>query len=102
MKKDPFMPANQLRNRDVRRVVDSGEWLQPSRRINSGLFVITLIMICFGLVMLFSASMSDGYASKSGNSMFYVIKQSGITAMGLAAALFLALIIPCAHLTISG
>jgi len=94
MKKDQFLVKNQSRNRDVRRVADSGEWLQPPRRINGGLFIITLIMICFGLVMLFSASMSDGYASKSGNSMYYVIKQAGITAMGLVAALVVALLIP--------
>ncbi len=94
MRRDPFRPANEIRNRDVRRVAGTGEWLQPPRRINAGLFIVTLVMICFGLVMLFSASMSDGYASKSGNSMFYVLKQSGITAMGLAIALILAFVIP--------
>lgn len=94
MRKDPFVTSNQMRNRDIRRVIDSSEWLQPNRRIHSGLFVITLIMICFGLVMLFSASMSDAYASKSGNSMYYVIKQAGITAMGLIAALFVAILVP--------
>lgn len=50
-------------------------------------------MVSFGLVMLFSASMSIGYASTGGNSMYYVLRQSGITAMGLVAALFLALFV---------
>jgi cell division protein FtsW len=94
MRKERFLVPDQRRNREIRRVAEPADWLQPSRRINSGLLIITLILVCFGLIMLFSASMSDGYASKSGNSMFYVIKQAGITAMGLAVALILALIIP--------
>jgi cell division protein FtsW len=94
MKREQLLAPSLNRNREVRRVADSDEWLPPTRRIHSGLFVMTLIMTCFGLVMLFSASMSGSYASQAGNSMFVVIKQAGITAIGLVAALFLAIVIP--------
>jgi cell division protein FtsW len=94
MKKDFLLARNNARNRDIRRVAEAAEWLPPTRRINSGLFVITLIMICFGLVMLFSASMSESYAYNAGNSMYYVIKQAGITAVGLIAALIVAMAVP--------
>jgi cell division protein FtsW len=94
MKNDFVLARNQLHDREVRRVPEPAEWLAPARHINGGLFVVTLIMICFGLVMLFSASMSDAYAYQEGNSMYYVIKQGGITALGLIAALFVAIALP--------
>ncbi len=69
--------------------------LPPVRQINAALLIITLILVCFGLVMLFSASMSDGY-SREGSALFYVLKQSGVTMLGLVAALLIALVIPVA------
>ncbi len=68
--------------------------MRPRQQIHGGLFIVTLIMICFGLVMLFSASMSDGYASYDGDTMHYVIRQSVITVIGLVLALFIAVVIP--------
>ena len=94
MKKDRILAMNEARNRDIRRIGASNRVMLPAKRMHAGLLIITLIMICFGLVMLFSASMSDGYASQSGNSMYYVIKQASITAAGLILALILALILP--------
>ncbi len=67
--------------------------MPPAHRIHGGLFVLMLIMTCFGLVMLFSASMSGSY-SDQGSAMSVIIKQTGITAVGLVAALFIATIIP--------
>lgn len=89
----PYQNHNSTRNRDVRRVPTGAAYIQPSRYINSSLLIITLIMVCFGLVMLFSASMSDSY-SQAGNSMYYVLRQAGITAVGLVFALVLALVMP--------
>ncbi len=63
----------------------------PPGRLNGPLLIVTMIMVCFGLVMLFSASMSDGYANKDGNPMFYVLRQASITGAGFVAALILAL-----------
>ena len=94
MKKDRILAMNEARNREIRRIGVTSGAMQPVKRMHAGLLIITLIMVCFGLVMLFSASMSDGYASQSGNSMYYVIKQAGITAVGLILALILALILP--------
>ncbi|MEA4888509.1 MAG: FtsW/RodA/SpoVE family cell cycle protein [Clostridiaceae bacterium] len=94
MKKDRILALNAARNRDIQRISTVNSVMQPTRRLHSGLLVVTLIMICFGLVMLFSASMSDGYASYAGDSMYYVIKQSGITAIGLVIALIVAILVP--------
>jgi len=68
--------------------------LRPPLRIHGGLLVVTFIMVCFGLVMLFSASMSDSFNANSGNSMYYIIKQGSITLIGLILALILAVLIP--------
>jgi len=96
MRKDRAFAGSDWKNRDIRRVGPSAQPLScpvPVRQINAGLLLITLILVCFGLVMLFSASMTDAYA-KSGNALFYVIKQAGITGAGLLAALFIALMLP--------
>jgi cell division protein FtsW len=93
MKKERFLTGYEARNRDVKRIKPEAITLPPVRQVHAGLLVITLILVCFGLVMLFSASMTDGY-SREGNALFYVLKQAGITTMGLIMALFVALIIP--------
>ncbi|MBR4010801.1 MAG: cell division protein FtsW [Clostridiales bacterium] len=56
------------------------------RRVNMGIVIIVLIMMAFGLVMLFSASMPKAYTSQ-GNSMYYVIHQGGFLILGFIAAL---------------
>ena len=84
----------QKNQQDISRITHPVVSYEPSRRMSSSLLVVTLIMVSFGLIMLFSASMSDGYASQSGNSMYYVLRQSGITAMGLTAAFILAVFFP--------
>jgi cell division protein FtsW len=93
MKKEMLLAQNDRRNREVRRVADASEWLQPARRLHGGLFVLMLVMTCFGLIMLFSASMSGSF-SQSGDAMSVVIKQAGITAIGLIMAIILASAIP--------
>lgn len=93
MKKERFLTGYEARNRDITRIRPEAVTLPPVRHVHAGLLVITLILVCFGLVMLFSASMTDGY-SREGNALFYVLKQAGITTMGLIMALVVALIIP--------
>jgi cell division protein FtsW len=91
------MPPIIRRQPDVRR--DVSVIAAPDRmamplsqgRIHGPMLVTTIIMICYGLVMLFSASMSDGYANKDGNPMYYVLKQASITGAGLILALIIAL-----------
>jgi len=93
MKKEELLAQNATRNREIRRVADTGEWLPPARRLHGGLFVLMLIMTCFGLIMLFSASMSDSF-SQSGDAMAVVVKQAGITSIGLILAIIIASAIP--------
>lgn len=94
MKRDSLLPADERRNQDIIRVGAPFASLQPRQRLHAGLLVVTLIMICFGLVMLFSASMSDAYSTFKGNSLHYVLKQSWITAIGLVLALTIAILFP--------
>ena len=93
MKRENILSGQGARNREIRRIGADSLVLPPARQVNAGLLIVTLVLICFGLVMLFSASMTDGY-SREGSALFYVLKQAGITAAGLIAALFVALIIP--------
>lgn len=83
--------ADNIKNREVRRVTGSIQ-MKESLRMNGLLLILVLIMIAFGLVMLFSASMSDGYANYEGNSMYYVLRQATFTALGLVVALGIAII----------
>lgn len=55
------------------------------RRIDAPLFIIILVMLAYGLIMLFSAGMADGYASQGGNPLFYFTSQLKFIVMGLVA-----------------
>lgn len=102
MREMDLIPNPEARNREVGRVpreqpqrsAQSALQLNPPLRIHGGLLIITLIMVCFGLVMLFSASMSDSFSAKGGDSMYYILKQGSITLIGLILALILAVIVP--------
>ena len=52
-------------------------------RMNIPMLLLTLILVCFGLIMLFSASMSAGYQDRQ-NPLFYVFKQGFSTFLGVA------------------
>ena len=54
----------------------------PPRRVDFNILVITVIMLCFGLVMLFSASMTRGFHMEDSPS-FYVARQILFTLFGL-------------------
>lgn len=82
------------RTRDDSRTSNPALQLRPPLRIHGGLLIVTFIMICFGLVTLFSASMSDSFSDTSGDAMYYIIKQGSITLIGLLLALILAVAIP--------
>ncbi|MBR3031893.1 MAG: cell division protein FtsW [Clostridiales bacterium] len=58
------------------------------RRVNLGIVIIVLIMMAFGIVMLFSASMPKAYTSQ-GNSLYYVIHQGAFLLLGFVAALII-------------
>ncbi|NLM15674.1 MAG: FtsW/RodA/SpoVE family cell cycle protein [Clostridiaceae bacterium] len=93
MRREQLIESAAYRNRDVRHVTNSVSPLPSPRRIHGGLLIVMLIMACFGLIMLFSASMSGSF-DQEGDAMYVVFRQAGITAMGLAVALILAVAIP--------
>ena len=49
--------------------------------VNFGIVIIVLVMMAFGIVMLFSASMPKAYTSQ-GNAMYYVIRQGRFLILG--------------------
>lgn len=67
--------------------------LEGPYRMSIPMLILTLILICFGLIMLFSASMSAAYNDAQGNPLYYVLKQGKFTLIGIAAA-FIIVFIP--------
>lgn len=63
------------------------------KRMDGGLIIIVFLMVCFGMVMLFSASMTEGFASE-GNTLHFIQKQGFFTILGIFAALFIAWVFP--------
>ncbi len=57
-------------------------------RMNIPLLLLTFVLICYGMVMLFSASMSRGYAMEQ-NPLYYVINQAQWTIIGIGIVMLL-------------
>jgi len=74
---------------------ENGNPIKYSRikRMDGGLIIVLFLMICFGMVMLFSASMTEGFASK-GSPLYFVQNQGSSTLIGILIALFIAIFIP--------
>ncbi len=80
------------RVQDERRIpaeAGGGPWQAGRGRMDAGLLVVLFILVSFGLVMLFSASMNLGYAL-SENPTSYILRQGIFSALGLAVALLIA------------
>ncbi len=60
-------------------------------RMNFGILLLIVILVCYGLLILFSASMTEGYVSEQ-DSTYYVAKQAVITMAGVAVMIVLAAI----------
>src|ERR1035437_10593059 len=60
--------------------------LESPYRISIPMLILTLFLICFGLIMLFSASMAAAYNDANGNPLYYVLKQGAFTLLGIVAA----------------
>ena len=63
------------------------------KRMDGGLIIVLFLMVCFGMVMLFSASMTEGFATQ-GNPAYFIQKQGAFTLVGILIALFIAALIP--------
>lgn len=50
--------------------------------------LITVILVAFGIIMLYSASSSRAYAAQNGDSLFYVKRQLGGLLVGVIAMIF--------------
>lgn len=77
-------PSHGLENRPPRKIV---------QRTNLPLFIMLIIVLCIGLIILYSVSSPIGYAEEA-DSLFYVKKQLRFTAIGLGLALFLNFVDP--------
>ncbi len=56
------------------------------------LLAVVIILICFGLVMLYSASSYEA-AEKTGNDMYYLIRQGAFSLLSIGVAIFISRII---------
>ena len=63
----------------------------PPGRVSMPMLILTLLLITFGLVMLFSASMSVGYTYEK-NPLFYIMKQGQFTLLGIVVIIVLTFI----------
>src|SRR5665647_264661 len=63
--------------------------IESPYRMSIPMLILSLILICFGLIMLFSASMSAGYNDADGNPLHYVLNQGKYTLIGIALAAFI-------------
>lgn len=53
------------------------------------LLVVLIFLVCFGLVMLYSASAYESQAANNGNSMHYFTRQALFSAISFAAMIFI-------------
>ncbi len=66
----------------VRRENEEQVYWQSQPRIDAGIVIIVVIMLAFGLIMLFSASMSESLTEGSASN-YYFVRQSLATVLGV-------------------
>lgn len=95
------MKKNELNDR-VREKIEREHYLDENgnpvkysriKRMDGGLIIVLFLMICYGMVMLFSASMTEGFATQ-GSPVYFIQKQGAFTIIGILFALFIASFIP--------
>ncbi len=59
--------------------------IESPHRLYIPMLLLVIILVCFGLIMLFSASMPIG-AKSEGNPLFYVLKQGAFNLIGILIA----------------
>ena len=75
----------ELHNEPARTQKEKRFQIESPYRMSIPMLILSLILICFGLIMLFSASMSAGY-NDAENPLYYVLKQGRYTLIGIAVA----------------
>jgi cell division protein FtsW len=69
---------------------------EKPKRLDTGLLIVVVLLICFGMLMLFSASMAEGFSLEQ-NSLHFISKQLLFTVFGSIIALMIAICIPIRH-----
>lgn len=77
---------SQVRRREVRKKIKEG-WFTLGKGLDIPLLILVLVLLCIGLIVMFSASYASAYYFKNGNS-FYYIKNQGTTAIMGVIAMF--------------
>lgn len=65
-------------------------------RMDTAMLILTVLLVCYGLIMLFSTSMSSGYA-EYGNPLYFVGRQLLTTVVGFVAVFVIGYVIPVRH-----
>lgn len=75
---------------------ENGNMLRYSRpkRMDGGLIIVVFLLMCFGFVMLFSASMTEGFFSQDKNPMYFIARHVSFTGVGVVFALIIAIFVP--------
>jgi len=76
----------EIHKSDVRDKKEHRFQIESPYRMSIPMLILTLILICLGLIMLFSASMSAAYNDAEGNPLYYVLKQGKYTLIGIVVA----------------
>jgi cell division protein FtsW len=63
------------------------------KRIDLALLIVLFSMVCYGFVMLFSASMTEGFASEN-DPLHFISKHLSFSTAGIVGALLLAMLVP--------
>ena len=81
---DPIpMPQNRPRS------VERSEPVERCGHIDQPLLLLTMLLLCMGLICLFSASYANAYAYQGGNSTYFIFRQGIFAAAGVVVMLVL-------------
>lgn len=80
-------PIPMPQNRPQR--VERSEPVERCGHIDQPLLLLTMLLLCMGLICLFSASYANAYAYQDGNSTYFIFRQGIFAAAGVVVMLVL-------------
>lgn len=91
--KSSLMLRDDRKNKPVKReegdYIGAGDILRIKGSVDRTMLIIIIVMLCFGSVMVFSASFAYALASR-GDSFYFIKRQLGFAALGVIAMLLVA------------
>ena len=69
--------------------VERSEPVERCGHIDQPLLLLTMLLLCMGLICLFSASYANAYAYQDGNSTYFIFRQGIFAAAGVVVMLVL-------------